>query len=189
VADANSDVADANSAVADANSAVADANSDVADAHSDLETALSLPEPRASTAWRWYLRVQYRLIRLVDPFVRTFWRGYGLGNVVELRVPGRRSGKPRNVLLGLLRDEGRWFLGHPNGDVPWTRNLEAAREADLVLRWPSVVRIRATRLRPGDLRDRAILSTGQQVFPGNVIYRLARSHVRAVGVYFLIELI
>jgi hypothetical protein len=149
---------------------------------------MSLPQPRASSAWRLYLRAQYRLIRLLDPVIRTFWRGYGLGNVVELRVAGWRTGHSRRVLLGLLRDGEHWFLGHPNGDVPWTRNLEAAGEAELTLRWPGEIRVRATRLPPGDLRDRAILATGQQVFPGNIVYRLARAHVRAVGVYFLIEI-
>ena len=149
---------------------------------------MSLPEPRPSTAWRWYLRAQYRLIRLLDPFVATFWRAYGLGNVVELHVPGRRTGRPRPILLGLLRDGEHWFLGHPNGDVAWTRNLEAADSAALSFRYPTSVPIRATRLPPGELRDRAILLTGQHVFPGNIVYRLARAHVRAVGVYFSIEL-
>ena len=148
---------------------------------------MSLPEPRPSPVWRWYLRAQYRLIRLLDPFVATFWRAYGLGNVVELQVPGRRTGRPRPILLGLLRDGEHWFLGHPNGDVAWTRNLEAADSAALSIRYPTSVAIRATRLPPGDLRDRAILLTGQHVFPGNIVYRLARAHVRAVGVYFSIE--
>jgi hypothetical protein len=146
-----------------------------------------LPAPRASRAWSLYLRLQYRLIRLLDPFVRPWWRGYGLGNVVELRVPGWRSGHPRPILLGLLRDGEHWYLGHPNGDVPWTRNLEAAGVAELSLSWPGSIEIRATRLSDGELRDRAVLATGQHVFPGNVVYRLARSHVRAVGTYFLIE--
>jgi hypothetical protein len=148
---------------------------------------VSLPEPRASSAWRWYLRAQYRLIRLLDPLVATFWRAYGLGNVVELQVPGRRTGRPRPILLGLLRDGDRWFLGHPNGDVAWTRNLEAAETARLSFHYPTAVPIRATRLPPGELRDRAVLATGQHVFPGNIVYRLARAHVRAVGVYFSIE--
>ncbi|HYN68577.1 MAG TPA: hypothetical protein VEX41_00005 [Candidatus Eisenbacteria bacterium] len=148
---------------------------------------MSLPPPRASRAWSAYLRLQYGLIRLLDPIVRPWWRGYGLGNVVELRIPGRRSGRPRWVLLGLLRDGDRWFLGHPNGEVPWTKNLEASGAAELSLAWPGSIPIRATRLPHGELRDRAILATGQHVFPGNIIYRLARSHVRAVGTYFLIE--
>jgi hypothetical protein len=145
---------------------------------------VELPAPRASAFWRRYLPIQYRLIRFLDPLVRSWWQGAGLGNVVELRVAGRRSGRTRSVLLGLLRDDGRWFLGHPNGDVDWTRNLEAAVTADLAFHGRPSVTIRATRLPPGPIRDRAILATGQHVFPGNVVYRLARRHIRAVGTYF-----
>jgi hypothetical protein len=149
---------------------------------------VTLPEPRASGAWRVYFRIQYRLIRLVAPVIGPFWRGYGLGNVVELRVVGWHSGRPRPILLGLLRSGDRWFLGHPNGDVAWTRNLEAAGGGELSLSWPSTIPIRATRLPHGEVRDQAILATSQQVFPGNIVYRLARRHVRAVGTYFLIEI-
>jgi hypothetical protein len=151
---------------------------------------MTLPEARASGAWRRYLRVQYRLIRLLDPLVAPLWRAYSLGNVVELRVAGRRTGRTRRVLLGLLQAGGHWFLGHPNGDVAWTLNLEAAGTAALVLSWPTAIPIRATRLRDGELRDQAILATWrQQLFPGNIVYRLARRHVRAVGTYFLIEIV
>lgn len=149
---------------------------------------MTRPPARASGAWRRYLRVQYRLIRVLDPLVAPWWRGYGLGNVVELRVVGRRTGRPRRVLLGLLRSDGHWFLGHPNGDVAWTRNLEAAGTADLSLSWPTTIPIRATRLPDGELRDQAILATSQHVFPGNIVYRLARRHIRAVGTYFLVEI-
>ena len=144
--------------------------------------------PRFSRFWHRWFPIQYRIIRLLDPFARTAWRGFGLGNVVELQVEGRRTGTTRRVLLGLLRDGDRWFLGHPNGDVAWTRNLEAAGTAALVFRPPTTVRIRATRLEFGELRDRAIASTGQHVFPGNLVYRIARRHIRAAGTYFLIEL-
>jgi hypothetical protein len=146
-----------------------------------------LPAPRYSAGWNRWLPIQYRLIRQLDPLVRTTWRGFGLGNVVELRVAGRRTGMTRSVLLGLLRDGDRWFLGHPNGDVPWTLNLAAAGTALLVFRPPTAIAIKARRLEAGELRDRAIAATGQHVFPGNLIYRLARAHVRAVGAYFLIE--
>ena len=149
-----------------------------------------MPAPRASTAWRLYLRAQYRLIRLLGPIARTYWRGYGLGNVVELHVPGRHTGRDRPVLLGLLRSDGEWFLGHPNGETAWTRNLAAAGGGRLTMAWPaSVLDISARRLEPGAERDRAILATGQHVFPGNVVYRLARRHVRAVGAYFAIEVV
>jgi len=146
-----------------------------------------LPAPRRSAFWNRWLPIQYRIIRLLDPLVRPIWQGFGLGNIVELRVPGRRTGVTRSVLLGLLRDGDRWFLGHPNGDVAWTRNLEAAETALLVFRPPTAVAVSARRLEPGELRDRAIAATGQHVFPGNLIYRLARAHIRAVGTYFLIE--
>lgn len=149
---------------------------------------MTLPAARASGAWRRYLRVQYRVIRLLDPLASPLWRDYGLGNVVELRVIGRKTGRQRRVHVGLLQAGGHWFLGHPNGDVPWTLNLEAAGRAELVLSWPTSIPIRATRLPDGELRDQAILATTQQLFPGNIVYRLARRHIRAVGTYFLIEI-
>jgi hypothetical protein len=148
---------------------------------------MTRPEPRRSAGWSIYLRGQYRLIRVLDPLVRTWWRGHGLGNVVELRVAGRRTGRERRVLLGLLRDRGAWFLGHPNGHAAWTRNLEAAGAGRLSLSWPGSVPIVARRLQPGPERDRAIAATSQHVFPGNVVYRLARRHILAVGVYFALE--
>jgi hypothetical protein len=144
--------------------------------------------PRFSAAWHRYFPIQYALIRLLDPLVRLVWRTTGLGNVVELRVPGRRTGMPRRVLLGLLRDGSHLFLGHPNGHVAWTRNLAAAGGAELVFRPPTAVAIRAGELTAGDLRDRAILATGQHVFPGNLVYRLARRHILAAGAYFEIEI-
>jgi hypothetical protein len=146
-----------------------------------------LPAPRYSAAWNRWLPVQYRVIKLLNPLVRFLWRGFGIGNIVELRVVGRRTGQTRSVMLGLIRDGNRWFLGHPNGDVPWTLNLAAAGTALLIFRPPTAIAIKARRLEPGELRDRAIAATGQHVFPGNLIYRLARAHVRAVGAYFLIE--
>jgi len=148
-----------------------------------------MPAPRASRAWSAYLRLQYRLIRLIDPLVRPFWRAWGLGNVVELDLVGRRSGRPRSVLVGLLRADGRWYVGHPNGDTAWTRNLAAAEEATLVLSWPTRLTVRHRRLAEGEERDRAILATSQHVFPGNVVYRLARAHIRAVGAYFALEVV
>jgi hypothetical protein len=147
----------------------------------------TLPEPRASRAWSIYFPIQYRLIRLLDPIIRTWWRGYGLGNVVELRLRGRRTGLDRRVLVGLMRASDGWYVGHPNGDTAWTRNLEAARDVELSLSWPSSLTVHARRLEPGPERDRAILATGQQVFPGNIVYRLARRHVLAVGTYFALE--
>lgn len=131
----------------------------------------------------------YAVIRFLDPLIRASWlaSGAGLGNVVELRVAGRSTGIYRQVLLTLLIDGDRWFLGHPNGDVAWTRNLEAAGTADIVFRRQAPLPVRARRLEPGEERDRAIGATGQHPFPANIVYRLARRHIRAVGVFFNIE--
>lgn len=130
----------------------------------------------------------YRVIQLLDPLIRREWRstGIGLGNVVELRVAGRRTGQYRSVLLTLLRDGERWFLGHPNGDVPWTLNLDAAVNADLKFARTVPIPIRARRLSGKD-RDVPMHLFDQHPFPGNLVYRAARAHVRAVGVYFEID--
>ncbi|HXG40929.1 MAG TPA: hypothetical protein VNJ28_08300, partial [Candidatus Limnocylindrales bacterium] len=140
--------------------------------------------PEASRVWRIAFRAFYRLLRLLDPLVRVWWGAFGLGNVVDLEVPGRRTGRTRRVLVGLLRSGGDWFVGHPNGPAAWTRNLEAAGEAVLVVRPGRRRRVRAELLGPGPDRDRAIAATRQHPFPGNVIYRLARWHIRAAGFYF-----
>ena len=145
--------------------------------------------PRRSRFWNRALPVMYGFIKLLDPLIRSSWQasGMGLRNVVELRVAGRRTGTYRRVLLTLLQDGDQWFLGQPNGDVHWTRNLEAAGTADICFRRQAPVAIRARRLGAGELRDRAIRSTGQHPFPANLIYRLARRHIRAVGVFFAID--
>jgi hypothetical protein len=110
-----------------------------------------------------------------------------MGNVQELRVAGRSSGRPRSVLLGVLRTSGRRYLGHPNGDVGWTRNLEAAGSAELVAPGGRAEQVRGRRLPEGEERTQAILATNQQLFPGNLVYRMARSHIFAVGVFFRLE--
>jgi F420H(2)-dependent quinone reductase len=151
---------------------------------------MELPAPRESAFWRRALPAMYALIKLVDPLIRAGWRskGMGLGNVVELRVAGRRSGRYRSVLLTMLREGERWFLGHPNGDVAWTLNLEAAGTADLKLSRAVPVPVRARRLE-GAERDAPMRLFDQHPFPGNLVYRAARAHIRAVGVYFEIDLV
>jgi deazaflavin-dependent oxidoreductase (nitroreductase family) len=143
--------------------------------------------PRRSVAWALYLRWQYRLLRLLDPLVRAWWRWFGIGITVDLDVRGRRTGKTRRVLVGLLRVGGRWYVGHPNGRVQWTSNLAAAGHAGVVIRGQRV-EVRARPLERGPERDAAIAATAnQQPLPGNLVYRAARRHVLAVGDYFRLE--
>jgi hypothetical protein len=145
---------------------------------------------RPPGGWAWWLtfRVFYRLLRLLGAPIRTWWMAHGLGNVVELRTIGRRTGQPRTTMIGLLVVDGRWFLGHPSGHVAWTRNLAASSHAELSLSWPGFVPVRARLLSAGPERDRAIEATWQHPFPGNLVYRLARRYIRTAGVYFAVDL-
>ncbi|MGH2394118.1 MAG: hypothetical protein ACRDGH_11620 [Candidatus Limnocylindria bacterium] len=151
-------------------------------------TASRRPPRRASRIWSLLWRLGYAWLRVTDPLIRAAWRAGGMGITVDLRVQGRRTGRPRAVLVGLIEVGGRWYVGHPNGEVGWTRNLAAAGEAEVA--WPSRVshRVRAERLPDGDERDAVILATAhQQPFPGNLVYRAARRHILARGVYFRLE--
>jgi hypothetical protein len=137
-------------------------------------------------AWRTF----YWVITRLAPLIRLWVGRFGLGNVVELVVPGRRTGRKHAVLLGLLRVDDEWYLGHPNGAANWTRNLDTAGEATLVLpRQPPPRTIRAELLPVGEERRRVIAATWHQhVYPGRVLYWLARRHVFAVGRYYRLEL-
>ena len=141
-----------------------------------------------SSFWRSAFRLQYRLLAWLDPFIRRVWRRFGIGNVVELRVLRRGGGGgTRSRLVGILRADGRWYVGHPNGDAGWTRDLRASGGASLI--WPgsAEVPVAAHLLPVGDEREAAIRATIQHPFPGNVIYRLGRRHIREAGVFFRLE--
>ncbi|HEX2221867.1 MAG TPA: nitroreductase/quinone reductase family protein [Candidatus Limnocylindria bacterium] len=144
-------------------------------------------ESRRSAAWTVYLRWQYRALRVLDPLLRVWWRTFGIGITVDLEVSGRRTGRTRRVLVGLLRVDGRWYVGHPNGPVQWTKNLAAAGRGRLTVRGQRID-VTARRLGHGAERAAAIVATAsQQPFPANLVYRAARRHVLAVGDYFRLE--
>lgn len=130
----------------------------------------------------------YSLLRLLDPNLRAWWRAFGIGITAELAVRGRRSGRQRSVLVGLLNVDGHQYVGHPNGQVEWTRNLAAAGEARIT-QLPGVSAIlRAVPLLDAPERDAVIAATArQQPFPGNLVYRAAQRHIKAVGVYFRLQ--
>jgi hypothetical protein len=137
--------------------------------------------------WRAAFRLQYRILALLDPLIRAQWRRYGIGNVVELRVKRRKGTDARSRLVGILRSGDDIYLGHPSGQVGWTRDLEASGTGTLI--WPGGLELmfKATRLAKGPEREKAIEATDQHPFPGNLVYRLGRRHVRAEGIYFRLD--
>ena len=145
---------------------------------------------RRSAAWSATWRVLYRLIRLLDPLLRSWLANGlpGLDGVVELRFPGRRTGQPRRILVTLLNHDGHWYVGHPNGLTNWQRNAEAAGWVDIEPPAAHGSRFAVKRLGDGPERDAVIVATGvQQFFPANVLYRRSLRHIAAVGVYHRLE--
>lgn len=144
--------------------------------------------PRRSAAWTVALRMQYAMLRVLDPLIRWMWFSVGIGITSRLTVRGRRTGQERSVLVGLLRVDGAWYVGHPNGEVGWTANLRAARHATVAPRPESALEVTAVPLEPGTERDAVIMATAeQQPFPGNLVYRAARRHILSEGRYFRLE--
>jgi hypothetical protein len=132
----------------------------------------------------------YRGLRLLDPLIRS-WRAAdmpGLGVNVVISAPGRRTGRIRSTLLTLLSVDGRWYVGHPNGSAAWGRNIETSGWADVDPPSASGPRVAVHRVDPGVERDAVIRAAlQQQPFPANLVYRAARRHVAAVGVYYRLE--
>jgi hypothetical protein len=81
---------------------------------------------------------------------------------------------------------GTWYVGNPNGDAQWARNLAASSTA-VVVRGPERTGVVATLLPAGPERDRVVRNTSHQPPPASLIYRLGRRHVSAVGAYFRLE--
>jgi hypothetical protein len=142
-----------------------------------------------SPLWSRAFRVFYWIIGRLDPVIRLVNNRLQVGNLTELAVTGWRSGRRRVVLVGLLRVDGVWYLGHPNGPANWTRNLDAAAAATIRFSGQEPHPIRAELLPFGDERRRVIEVTWhQQLFPGSILYWLGRRHILAVGRYYRIEL-
>ena len=134
--------------------------------------------------------MSYRIIRLADPLIRSVvalgWPP--LDGIVGVSVPGRASGRVRRTLLTLLRVEGAWYVGHPNGSAAWTRNAEAAGWVEVDPSGADGPRFAVHRLPAGPERDAVIRATwSQQPIPAKLLYRAATHHVAAVGVYFRLE--
>lgn len=144
--------------------------------------------PRRSVAWQLVFRAAYAFIRLIDPLLRWAWAIGVLGITSRLTVRGRRTGRERSVLVGLIRVDRGWYVGHPNGEVDWTANLRGAGEARIAPASDAPVDVTAEPLPDGPERDAVIRAAGeQQPFPANLLYRAARRHILSEGRYFRIE--
>ena len=144
--------------------------------------------PHRSRGWDLAFRVAYAIVRLTDPLLRWTWFSVGLGITSRLTVRGRRTGRRRSVLVGLIRVDRRWYVGHPNGEVGWTANLRSEGRAELAPRPEAPVDVLAEPLPPGPERDAVIRATAeQQPFPANLLYRGARRHILSQGRYFRLE--
>jgi hypothetical protein len=135
-------------------------------------------------------RVSYRLIRLLDPLLRSWiangWPG--LEGIVELGTVGRRTGRPRPMLVTLMTVDGHGYVGHPNGPSSWTKNIAAAGWVEVDPSGLSGPRHAVVPLPAGPERDAVIRATWtQQPFPANLLYRAAGRHVAAVGTYYRLD--
>ncbi len=74
------------------------------------------PGGHANAAAKRYVAVWNRLLRL--GLLPRRW--------VVLEVPGRTSGRPVRLPLGMARHEGRWYLVSMLGECNWTKNVRAA---------------------------------------------------------------
>ena len=141
--------------------------------------------------WRIAWRAAYVVARRWGPFVRllVLVRVPGFDNeIVELALVGRRTGRPRPVLITLIRVDGSWYVGHPNGPRPWLENLAAVDSVVMRLPRQAPVRVRPVVLALGPERDAVIEATGfQQPSPGRWLYRAARGHILEAGIYFRLE--
>ena len=138
--------------------------------------------------WHAFFPRFYAGLRWLDPLIAAWWRRFGVGNTLVLEVEGRRTGIPRRVFLGLLVVGDRRYLGHPDGACAWTLNLDAAGGGRLLRPGRAPERVAASPLPAGPEREAVIKATFRQhPFPGNVLYWLARRHVREVGTYYRIE--
>jgi len=104
----------------------------------------------------------------------------------ELVITGRSSGLPRSTVVTLFELGGRWYVGNPNGDAQWTRNLAAAGSA-VVVRGQDRTTVGAVVLPAGTERDAVVRRTAHQPPPASLIYLLGRRHVSAAGIYFRLE--
>ncbi|OBI43355.1 hypothetical protein A5707_05125 [Mycobacterium kyorinense] len=61
--------------------------------------------------------------------------GISIAGTRALRVRGRKSGKPRSVVVNVLTVDAVDYLVSPRGNTQWVRNVRAAGAVDVGPRW------------------------------------------------------
>ncbi|WP_322860335.1 nitroreductase/quinone reductase family protein [Mycobacterium europaeum] len=75
--------------------------------------------------------------------------GVSVAGTRALRVRGRKSGKPRTVVINLLTVDGVDYLVSPRGNTQWARNVRVAGVVETGPRW------RRRRARASEVADPA----------------------------------
>lgn len=61
--------------------------------------------------------------------------GVSIAGTRALRIRGRKTGKPRSVVVNLLSVDGVDYVVSPRGNTQWARNIRAAGVVEVGPRW------------------------------------------------------
>lgn len=143
-------------------------------------------------AWRVTWNVLFAFTRRTGALMRGF-RGLPLPTtkeIVQLQLVGRKTGRRRDVLVGMSRIDGRLYVGHPNGPTAWLANLAAAETATLQIKDQPPVQVRSVPLALGPEREAAIRATAKQEWLFiRPVYWASMRHVLRAGVYHRLDII
>ncbi|WP_068187548.1 nitroreductase family deazaflavin-dependent oxidoreductase [Mycobacterium sp. UM_CSW] len=91
-----------------------------------------------------------RVARAANAVIRSLAElGISIAGTRALHVRGRKSGKPRVVVINLLTIDGVDYLVSPRGNTQWARNVRAAGVVEVGPRW------RRRRARVSEVADAA----------------------------------
>ena len=76
--------------------------------------------------------------------------GISIAGTRAVRVRGRKTGRPRGVVINVLTVGDRDYLVSPRGTTQWVRNVRAAGEIEMGPRWRSR-RVRAIEVDDAEL--------------------------------------
>jgi deazaflavin-dependent oxidoreductase (nitroreductase family) len=77
-----------------------------------------------------------RAARMANGVIRRLAEaGISIAGTRALRVRGRKTGKPRAVVINLLTVDGVDYLVSPRGNTQWARNVRAASVVEVGPRW------------------------------------------------------